>query len=384
MRRFIRALKWMSITLLIIPIGCYLILFLMNLQDSAPSTQAMAYLDQAKAEEEALSQRLEDNPYIYALGFYAPKDDSPMILGQQRYRLLKQLGVMELASQTDSESFIRPEWPVTGCLNQDDFLSECAALLAEPTTLNSTLNDYTWLIERYRTLLSLGQWQDDTHFNSLSGYLPMQHIATAQHLYLVDAYLNKVDAASLIAAIDRDMHFWLQAADRVNMLANKVFAISALKQNMKLGEVLIGEVRKVDGASVLPPMWQRSIPAGVLSLERVKRGEWHFLTKMTRHIGADETAGITTQLAEALLAPLFQQQDTANRYAEMLTTEVSMEPCSDFLSLSALKYYAYNPMGKFILCTGTSSFDSYQATANELESLRSELILRLEPTLSSL
>ncbi|MBT1445065.1 hypothetical protein KJI95_11095 [Shewanella sp. JM162201] len=384
MRLLIRALKWMSITLLVIPVGCYLILFFINYQDSAPSTQAMAYLEQVKAEEEALSQHLEDNPYIYALGFDASVIDSPMARGLERYQAIRELGVMDRALQTAKDHFERPKWPITNCLSSENYLSECAVLLSATETLVNTLNEHAWLIERYSILLSMGQWQDDTNFNVFSDALPMQYFIAAQHLYLVDAYINERDSTDVIAALDQDFRFWMHAAELNNLLINKFFAIAALKQNLRLGEVLIGEMRQGDGHRPLPVVWQRPIPASVLSLERVKRGEWHFLTKMTRHIGADETAKITTKLAEALLAPLFQQQDTANRYAEMLTTEVSMEPCSDFLSLSALKYYAYNPMGKFILCTGTSSFDSYQATANELESLRSGLILRLEPTLSSL
>lgn len=84
MRHFFRALKWILFTLLLIPVGGYLILLLINLQDSAPSAQASAFLEQVNAEETALSQHLENNPYLYAMGFDAPKDNDPMALGLER------------------------------------------------------------------------------------------------------------------------------------------------------------------------------------------------------------------------------------------------------------------------------------------------------------
>ncbi|MCG9753658.1 hypothetical protein L1D40_00290 [Shewanella insulae] len=384
MRHFFRALKWILFTLLFIPVGGYLILLLINLQDSAPSAQASAYLEQVNAEEVALSQHLENNPYLYALGFDAPKDDDPMALGLERYQALKQLGVLERPTQTVDEKFERPEWAIPTCLKQEGYLDDCAALLAEPETLRATLDDYAWLVERYRTLLSLGKWQDDTRFNMYSALLPIQHLIAAQQLYLVDAYINDTDSTSLITALDEDMRFWQQAAERINMLGNKFLAISTLKQNMKLGEVLVRQIRTKDEDTSLPSLWLTPILGDVLFLERAKRGEWHFLTKMTQSFKMGEEADFTTKVSEALLMPLLQQQDTANRYADILTGKASIKQCPNDLSLSNLKEYAYNPMGKFILCSGISSFESYQATANKVESLRAELVSRFtSPTISA-
>ncbi|MCG9711235.1 hypothetical protein L1D29_00180 [Shewanella insulae] len=384
MRHFFRALKWILFTLLFIPVGGYLILLLINLQDSAPSAQASAYLEQVNAEEVALSQHLEHNPYLYALGFDAPKDDDPMALGLERYQALRQLEAMQRPTQTVDEKFERPQWAITTCLKQEGYLDECAPLMAEPETLRATLNDYAWLVERYRTLLSLGKWQDDTRFNMYSDLLPIQHLIAAQHLYLVDAYINDTDSTSLITALDEDMRFWQQAAMRINMLGNKFLAISALKQNMKLGELLVGQIRTEDEDTSLPSLWLTPIPGDVLSLERAKRGEWHFLIKMTQSFKMGEEADFTTKVTEAPLMPLLQQQDTANRYADILTGKASIEQCPSDLSLSTLQEYAYNPMGKFILCSGISSFESYQATANKVESLRAELVSRLtSPTISA-
>lgn len=377
MRHFFRALKWILFTLLLIPVGGYLILLLINLQDSAPSAQASAFLEQVNAEETALSQHLENNPYLYAMGFDAPKDNDHMALGLERYQALRQLEAMQRPTQTAHEKFERPEWGIPTCLKQEDYLDECAPLFAEPETLKATLDDFAWLIERYSTLLSLGKWQDDTRFNMYSDLLPMQHLIAAQQLFLVDAYINGTDSASLITAINKDMQFWQQTAMQINMLGNKLLAISALKQHMKLGELLISQMRTEDEDTSLPSLWLAPIPGDVLALDRAKRGEWHFLTKMTQSFEAGEKADFTTKVIETLLMPLLQQQDTANRYADILSGKASIKQCPNDLSLSTLQEYAYNPMGKFILCSGISSFESYQATANKVESLRAELVTRL-------
>ncbi|MCG9745704.1 hypothetical protein [Shewanella sp. Isolate8] len=377
MRHFFRALKWILFTLLLIPVGGYLILLLINLQDSAPSEQASAFLKQVNAEETALSQHLENNPYLYAFGFDAPEDDDPMAVGLERYQALKQLGVLERPTQTVDEKFELPEWAISNCLKQEGYLDECAALFAEPEPLKATLDDFAWLIERYRTLLSLGQWQDDTHFNPYRSMVSFKHLAAARQLYLVNAYFNGTDPASLITAIDTDMQFWQQAAERINMLSNKFLAIDALKQNMKLGEVLVSQKRTEDEDTQIPSLWLQSTSEEVLSLKRVKRGEWHFLTKVNQSFEAGEDASITAKIAEAMLMPLLQKQDTSNRYADILTGKASIKQCPNDLSLSTLQEYAYNPMGKFILCSGIPSFESYQATANKLESLRAELVTRI-------
>ncbi|MFV7782939.1 hypothetical protein ACNPKB_00125 [Shewanella marisflavi] len=377
MKHFFRALKWILFTLLFILVGGYLILLLINLQDRAPSEQASAFLEQVNAEETALSQHLEQNPYLYAFGFDAPKDDDPMALGLKRYQALKQLGVLERPTQPVDEKFEFPEWAISNCLKQKGYFAECTALLAEPETLKATLDDYAWLIERYHTLLSLGHWQDDTHFNSSRSMIPFKHLTAAQQLYLVDAYINGTDSAALIAAIDEDMLFWLQVAKRVNMLPNKIVAISALKQNMKLGEVLVSQKRTEDEDTQIPSLWLQTTSEEVLSLKRVKRGEWHFLIKITQSFETGEGGRITDKITEVILLPLFQQQDTANLYAEILTGKERSKQCPDNLSLSALITYAYNPIGKIILCSSPRSFEGYQAAANQVESLRAELVTRL-------
>ncbi|QDF76045.1 MULTISPECIES: hypothetical protein [Shewanella] len=379
MRHFLHALKWILFTLLLIPVGGYLILLLVNLQDSEPSAQASAYLEQVNAEEAALSQHLEHNPYLYAFGFDAPKDDDPMALGLKRYQALKQLDVMQQPEKAFPHPFELPKSTLPTCRSQEGYLSECINLLTESNELQLTIKDYAWLIERYRTLISLRHWQDDTHFNLFINPIPGARLIAAQHLYILNSFLkNRHKPSMFLADIDQDMRFWLQASTQINLLHNKLMAISILQQNMKLGEALIEQMNRESEDYLLPSLWQRPMPKGVLSLERVKRGEWHYFTKISKAVsGVDDKADITTQIVEALLMPLMQPQDTANRYADILIGKTSIKQCPNELSLSTLIGYAYNPMGKFILCSSVPPFEGYQARTNNLESQRQELIRRL-------
>ncbi|WP_281214202.1 hypothetical protein [Shewanella insulae] len=381
MGHFFRALKWILFTLLLIPIGGYLILLLINLQDSAPSAQASAYLEQVNAEEVALSQHLENNPYLYAFGFDAPSTDDPMALGLERYQTLRQLDVMQQPEKAFPRPFELPKSTLPTCRSQEGYLSKCINLLTESNELQLTIKDYAWLIERYRTLISLRHWQDDTHFNMFINPIPGARLIAAQHLYILNSFLkNRHEPSMFLADIDQDMQFWLQASTQINLLHNRLMAISILQQNMKLGEALIEQMNKESEDYLLPSLWQRPIPKGVLSLKRVKRGEWHYFTKISKAVsGVDDKAGITTQIVEALLMPLMQPQDTANRYADIVTGKASIKQCPNDLSLSTIIEYAYNPMGKFILCSGISSFEGYQARINDLESQRQELVTRLSP-----
>uniref|UniRef100_UPI003D09992D hypothetical protein n=1 Tax=Shewanella sp. TaxID=50422 RepID=UPI003D09992D len=295
------------------------------------------------------------------------------------YQTLKHLDVMQQSEKAFPHPFELPKSTLPTCRSQEGYLSECINLLTESNELQLTIKDYAWLIERYRTLISLRHWQDDTHFNLFINPIPGARLIAAQHLYILNSFLkNRHEPSMFLADIDQDMRFWLQASTQINLLHNKLMAISILQQNMKLGEALIEQMNKESEDYLLPSLWQRPIPKGVLSLERVKRGEWHYFTKISKAVsGVDDKADITTQIVEALLMPLMQPQDTANRYADILTGKANIKPCPDNFSLSTLTEYGYNPMGKFILCSGISSFESYQASANQVESLRTELVTRL-------
>ncbi|MCL1094178.1 hypothetical protein [Shewanella kaireitica] len=116
--------------------------------------------------------------------------------------------------------------------------------------------------------------------------------------------------------------------------------------------------------------------ASVLSLDKVKLGEWRYFTKLTNTTLVDDSSIDTmTKVVTSLLHPFMQNQDTANRYAAILVDSNNLPDCKSIDNISS---YIYNPIGKYILCTGVPSFNAHQITLDKLEQQRKNLITRLK------
>ena len=229
MRHFLRAIKWILMTVLAIPLGLYFIFLLINWQDEALSEQSKRYLAQIAESDRALSQNLNNNAYVFALGFDVLKEDSPITEGLKRLQQLQSLTVMEKANAKQTASYELPQFPLENCLSQDDFLMACKASLTQENKLKMLLAENRWLIERYQQLLDMSNWQDSTHYNAFINALPFRRLLAAQKLYLLDVYQNTNSTApSLTAqAIEQDMMFWQRLSANTHILSSKVWSAGA-------------------------------------------------------------------------------------------------------------------------------------------------------------
>ncbi|MCL1062899.1 hypothetical protein MK852_12250 [Shewanella benthica] len=368
-------------TVLAIPLGLYFIFLLINSQDEALSEQSKRNLAQIAESDRALSQNLNNNAYVFALGFDVPKEDSPITEGLKRLQQLQSLTVMEKANAKQTASYELPQLPLENCLSQDDFLMACKASLKQENKLKMLLAENRWLIERYQQLLDMSNWQDSTHYNAFINSLPFRSLLAAQKLYFLDVYQNKSSAAPSMTAqaIEQDMMFWQRLSANTHILSSKVLSAGAMSVNMKLGEIMINQLAPEQETVAIPESWQRPMSPQVLSLNNAKLGEWHYFTKITEATQVvDSTTDIAIQAVEFLMLPLMQPQDTANRYAAILLGSKPLEDCQIGLSIDTISQYIFNPIGKIILCSGIPSFESYQASLDSLEQHRASLVLRLE------
>ncbi|QYK02360.1 hypothetical protein [Shewanella psychrotolerans] len=376
MHHFFHALKWILITLLLIPVSFYLIVVLINIKDEAPSEQAKTYLTEIENINSNLANNLENNAYLFALGFDVAKDLSPLDIGIKRFEQIQSQGK---AKKYKVAAFKKPQLPIDECLNKDDFVSACKTALNKDGHIQ--LDEYLWLLERYQQLLNIGTWQDDTNFSTFSESTPFSSLLIAQKLYLLNLYANTnhIETSLIIDAINRDMRFWQQISADTHILITKMISNSAIEMNMKLGEIIITQLSKQEARSSLPQSWLEAVSPKILSLNKVKIGEWSYFIKITQATQViDDSADIATKLAEWLLLPLMQHQDTANRYAAILAGTSPLKECPRTLSLDVISQYVYNPMGKFILCSGIPSFKRYQESLDKLESKRASLVERLQ------
>ncbi len=381
MRYFLRALKWILLTGMGVPLSLYFIVLLLNMQDEAPSERSKRNFAQIADNERTLAQNLDNNAYILALGFNVPKDSSPMAEGVKRLHLLQSLGIMDTVNAKQTARFELPELPLEYCLSHDDFLLACKANLEQDKNLKTLLAENRWIIERYQQVLDMGNWQESTHYNVFIQGLTWQHLFSAQKLYLLDIYEKAGTTAPniLAQAIDQDMLFWQKVSANAHILINKMVSNGGMKINMKLGEIIIAQLSQEQQVAAIPQSWQNPMPPQVLSLNNAKLGEWHYFTQIVQATQVvDDATDMVSQAAEFLLLPLMQQQDTANRYADILVGTADMKECPNDLTVDTISQYIYNPMGKFILCSGIPSFQTYQEGLNELEYKRVSLVSRLK------
>lgn len=378
MRHLLLTLKWALLTIVLAPIALYLILLLINIRDAAPSEQSLRYLAQIAQIDSSLAKNHNDNAYIFALGFSSAKDKSPITVGLQS---LHNLQNKDVSSVDKTQQYALPNLPLENCIAEDNFVAACSANLRKNTHLTTLLSNNRWRINRYQQLLKMSSWHDSPSFNADISAMPFKELLLAQKLYLLDVYQN-IDSTSaqfIADAIEQDMLFWQRLSLNTHILLNKMVSASAISVNMKLGEVILGQQRVEQGSQVLPISWTKPLTANVLSLDKAKLGEWRYFTKLTNTTLVDDSAIDTmTKVVTSLLHPFMQNQDTANRYAAILTNSGIQTDCDTGLSIDGITSYIYNPLGKYILCTGMPSFNAYQMTLDKLEQQRENLITRLK------
>lgn len=379
MRRFLRVMKWILISLLCIPASLYFILLLINFRDSPPSELAQNYLADIAENDNALSNHLNDNAYVFVLGFDVSNTASPMDVGLERLKKLQHLGVMDKPQDNQQIRFEKPQLPLEQCIKEDDFLSSCNVMLKQENNLNALLDEYNWLIVRYQQLLNIGTWQDGSQFNVFTDSMPFTHLLAAQKLYLFNVLTDAstMDPLQVAEAINQDMLFWQRLSASTHMLIGKMMSNAGMEANMKLGELVMSQLPHSQLIEALPPSWKHALSPEVLSFDNVKRGEWYYFTQITRATQVTSDTDINTKLIEWLLLPLMQHQDTANRYAAILNDTAPLNECPSNLSIETFSQYIYNPVGKFILCSGIISLTPYQERFNRLEHQRAELVTRL-------
>lgn len=378
MRHFLLTLKWALLTIVLAPIAMYLILLLINMRDAAPSEQSLRYLTQIVKVDSTLAKNHNDNAYIFALGFGSAKDKSPITIGLES---LHNQQNKDILSADKTQQYALPNLPLENCLAEDDFAAACGANLRQNTDLKTLLSNNRWLINRYQQLLQMSNWHDSPSFNADINAMPFKELLLAQKLYLLDVYqnLNSSSAKATAQAIDQDMLFWLEVSSNTHILINKMVSAAAISVSMQLGEVILSQSEVDPNIATLPMSWNKPITAEVLSLNKAKLGEWSYFIRTIASAQADDgSADTASQIASTLLSPLMQNQDTANRYAAILTNSAIQTDCDTGLSIDGISSYIYNPLGKYILCTGMPSFSAHQMTLDKLEQQRETLVTRIK------
>lgn len=380
MKQLKAVIKWTLLTILLVPIGLYLALLVINMKDSPASEQAKTYLDEIQESDKKFANNQTQNAYIYALGFDVDSGASPMDAGIARLNTIQQLGMLEHSPTLNTARIEKPQTPFNECINRDDFLSSCLPVLAEQADIDELLATNAELITRYKSLIQLTTWQEGSQFNAFLSSPSLSHLLTAQRLYFIDllAQAQTMPPQQIAEMINEDMLFWQRVAANTHLLLIKTASQNGMIANMKFGELILNQLPRSQQVTIIPSSWQTPIPLEVTSFDKTKVGEWYYFTGMTKALQTIDDEDITTTVTQWLLTPLMKDQDTANRYAQILDGATPPQTCPTHLSITVVGQFIYNPLGKFVLCSGITSLATYQQDFDELEPQRAYLITRLQ------
>lgn len=177
------------------------------------------------------------------------------------------------------------------------------------------------LLDHYMELSARSGWHEGKSFteDSLPAY---SGAADGQKMLLLRAreLAKQGDAESVHTLLERDLQFWRTVLRSSDILISRMIATSALNRHFEWGNLVLRSLPASKQATAIPAGWRLAISADELSMERCMAGEWLFASSMLRRapldsFGVDEDYPIA-HMVTRFITPLYQEQDTINRYAE--------------------------------------------------------------------
>ncbi|MCH1931292.1 hypothetical protein L9G16_13975 [Shewanella sp. A25] len=382
MNSFVKAFKWLVPAVLLLPIGLYLLLAGINLFDSKPSELAIDYQAQIARIKDTTSEDA-GNGYVFALGFTAPQIESPIALGEQR---LKQLTEGDAAISTQEAVLPNVFNEINNCLNAPELQSACVDTLLANPDVTALFTDYQWLIGRYQQLINFDHWQDTAQFEYYHPLLPFTSLQAAQKLSFLKvlSHVDKLDPQHISSMLNQEMVFWQTVASDTYNLETKLIANGFMASNIKWGELVIARLGGTKQMKALPASWQSALPDAVFSFERVKVREWNYFRYLIKGNTPDDAkASLGSKLITWFLLPLTQQQDTANRYVELLNPAADLDSPAAAKCSDKFKDYIINPFGKLLLCASSPSMASFEQRFRETENQRANMVSKLQQNILS-
>jgi hypothetical protein len=386
----------------------YLFAFAVNWRDEPPnaeSQQLAAIAPRAPIPDEA-------NAYVYVLGFAVPRVGDPAQVGASRAQWIRALAAdASIPPSSDPYPGSAPEFQnvpealaavLTPCSTGD---AGCvAAFEAASGTLRQALDEQRPLIERYRTLLGFGAWQEITTGDLRSPFVSYAEVGYARRLFLLDTWLIAVagDAKEVRARLTADIAFWRMALASSAWLSSKSIATSYVGQNFVWGNLILRRLPPENRADGIPEAWRRALTQNERSMQRAFSSEWRVIDaamrSMKRHgvltpapEGAKDPRSTFDRVLEPLALPLFQPQATVNRFAAMyVKLETLLDvPYSELGAALAhvpetdepphgVLGFTYNLLGHAFAPPEPSVFADYAVRVADLEGARRAAVLAVD------
>ncbi len=403
-RRLLKLILWGIGGVLSLVVIAYTVLLLANLEDRPPAAE-IAILK--SLQDDASPVVSDNNSYLFMLGFEGPPDSDPLSTGIDRYEWMK----MARPEFDGADDPLRDEYGFRA--DRSDAVSqlaktcaeseaECSRLLdSKQEIVERWLADERWLLERYRSLISMTEFSEATPFELLAPLPPYDVLMEGQRLHMADAWMSATvgDAMLVSVALDSDLTYWRMVLKNSDVLFTKMIATAAIIQHFKLGNIILRRLPQRMKADGIPASWRAAISLEERSMKRSLAGEWIFFEETTKKIVAETEVpfgswlGLTDytiwdRAAWLLLKPLWQPQDLSNRHARLMLDianafDVPYEEMPDAIGIaddlrhSAYRRFSrlYNFTGDVVMSANYWSVSDYAVRVSDLEGIRRAALL---------
>jgi hypothetical protein len=415
LRKTLRVVLWSIAAVVAIPVLVYLAALAINWRDQPPSLAALALA----ADEPGLkSVADENNAYVYLLGFGAPREADPLVAGTARAAWIRKLrNNPSLGIETDPGPKTLPDMeqlfePLRDLSCAIDGGAQCFdALNAARDTIERVTAEQSWLIDRYRLLLSYAEWADITSGDIRSVFPDVSAVLQGRRLYYLHAWLlaSAGDADGVRTALDADLELWRLSLRDSSTVLSKMIAEGRFREHLAWGTLILRRLPPEARAAAIPASWRRPLSEEERSMDRAFRGEWRFARTTMRAMtsgamtidgtrpsqpgsGSASLSTLTERIDSALAKPFFKVQATLNDHAAALLRVESLldVPYTELPSALARAHEVvnekpsgvidttYNAIGRYLISAGREYMAGYGVRVADLEGQRRAALLTAE------
>ena len=411
-QKLLKVLAWLGVAITGLTLAAYVVLLAVNLSDRPPSEAALR-LEESYRSRSPIAD--EVNAYVYLMGFSVAKAENPREWGARRIAWAKAFvnrSQVDVGRDYPGEEFDFKRARSTevralaeACKSVD---KGCLTTLENSgSSIAEWLATEKWRIDRYRTLLSHAGWLETVPFDLGVPVPSYTDVLDAQKLFFLRAWVlsGRGDVTSVRILLDEDMRFWRQVLESSDTLLTKMVAVAALTRNYTWSNIILRRLPADIAAHVVPRQWMTPFSDSERSMARCLMGEWLLFDSMIKRFKArgldvpvtgpvrdEDTIG--HYVVRQVLSPLFQPQDTSNRYAQLFAAiaeslDVPYEQYAKAVErvralathaaeTNAIPHHMYNIIGNLIFAVSVPDFASYAVRVADLEGIRRTALLATE------
>jgi len=401
----LKILGWLLLATFLLVVLIYLILVAINWNDQPPSAAALRF-EQIVTDRPAVAD--DDNAATYIMGFSAPSDADPVVIGARRMAWLETFdGTADRGKDPlpDGPNFRSEGSPLVMHLKdacaQDADRAQCGSVFEfivrawQPSDLDALA------LRRYEALLTRRAWRDVVPVDvaaPLPGYADVMH---AQRLYLLRlaqwAAQGRMDEVR--EGLAADFVFWRTAVPAADHLIAQMIAVAALRQHFSLSNLIMRGLTAEQVTRAMPAEWSREFAASDRSMLRVMAGEAAFFQATmadTQHqvlggnpLEVEQEPSLVSRWVDQLSDPMFKLQATVNARAAIYLRlceafSVPMDQYPDVQrswsrGFTRPERSLYNPVGGMVLSAGdASNYVQYALRVASVEGVRRAALLAVQ------